>query len=241
MAALIFGGLASAQVDQSSLTGGYVLTQWSADGGNWHQVSGAAPTLQLSNGQLQGNSGCNAYSGAYAAGEGNLRVSGLRGGLQACSGAALTQETAYLDGLRQARSYAVNGGALTLSTPAGGQLVFQRQMGQGEVVNQSIRNPVSGQWQLVSPAGSPVQLNIQGSDISGNDGCNQFNAKVNFSGGRLRLLGPVTATRMACSGGPSLYTMLGAGSETDEGAQYQLSGDTFTLTRGAQVWRLERR
>lgn len=87
-----------------------------------------------------------------------------------------------------------------------------------------------------------MEFTIRGSEISGNDGCNQFSGHVNFSGGTLKLVGPVSATRLACGASTlSLYTMLGDGVTPSMGAHYQVSGNTLSLTQGELIWRFERK
>lgn len=223
--------------------GGYLLTGYSEGAAALQPVTGKVPTLLLDGKNLSGNAGCNSYSGTYTTQGGSLKTGGVRGTLMACSGDALTQETRYLQLLTEVRGYAQQGDTLTLTTATGGRLVFRQQAGQGEIVNSTLKTNLNGTWQRTDgPAGEErISFTIKGTAISGFDGCNQFNAHVNFSGEHLRLIGPVNATRMACAPNtPSLYTLLGTGSETDAGAAYQLSGNTLTLTRGAEVWHFQR-
>lgn len=65
--------------------------------------------------------------------------------------------------------------------------------------------------------------------VSGNLGCNRFNASAAVEGNRLTV-GPLTSTRMACEGGPGeverALTELFGGGPLD----WKISGDALTLT-----------
>ncbi|MET9854069.1 META domain-containing protein [Streptomyces sp. NPDC006450] len=65
--------------------------------------------------------------------------------------------------------------------------------------------------------------------VSGNLGCNRFNATASVEGDKLTV-GPLTSTRMACEGGPGeverALTELFGGGPLD----WRIQGDTLTLT-----------
>ncbi len=224
--------------------GGYTLVAWTDEQGQLQNVAGAAaPTLQLDGRQMSGNAGCNRYGGTYAAREQTLRFGRITSTMIGCSAPLAQQEQRYHKLLSQVGRYALQGDTLTLFAGAKDRLVFRQQRGQGEVSGGSIRSNLDGKWQIVGVS-SPMGFTLRGSDISGNDGCNQFAGKVNFSGSLLRLVGPVSATRMACPPDSlSLYTMLGDGrpTSTGTGATYQVRGNTLTLSAGNQTWHFERR
>jgi heat shock protein HslJ len=75
---------------------------------------------------INGNTGCNEYSGAYKAEQGNkLTISGFTSTRAACSTDALTrQEETYLRLLPAAVSYAVSGSQLQIVTVDGGTMNF---------------------------------------------------------------------------------------------------------------------
>lgn len=238
--------------------GGYVLTSWTDEGGQMQPLGTHAPTLQLDGKRASGNAGCNRYGGAYLAREGYLRFGAMTSTLMACDPALLSQESRYLKLLGQVRGFTLSGNTLTLLVGAKGRLVYRQQAGQGEVSGGGIKSNLNGNWKFVNatarngnaginPARSEMNFTIRGSEISGNDGCNQFQGHVSFSGGVLKLVGPVTATRMACPPeNLSLYTMLGDGVTPSQGAGYQVRGNTLTLSplaanQGEMVWHFEKK
>jgi len=65
--------------------------------------------------RISGSTGCNRFLGTYAPGEGSglkLDANGMT--LKACSDAAMRQETAFLEALRQSTAYRIEGAALEL-------------------------------------------------------------------------------------------------------------------------------
>lgn len=91
-------------------------------------IPGSNPTAVFSadGSTLGGNTGCNEYSGAYNAEQGNLlTISGFSSTQAACVTEALTQqETTFLRLLPAAVSYAVNGTSLQILTVDGGTMNF---------------------------------------------------------------------------------------------------------------------
>ena len=94
------------------------------EGTNWRlsewTLSSLSPadftmTAQFAGGQISGNSGVNSYSGPCEVGPGDgFEVGDIAGTTMAGPEPAMRAETAYLTLLRQARSFVVDEGRLTL-------------------------------------------------------------------------------------------------------------------------------
>lgn len=84
-------------------------------------------TAEFADGRVSGRSEINTYSGPYKAGSGGgLEVGEVAGTLMAGSEPAMRAESAYLALLRQARSFKVTDGKLTLYDEGGNQsLIFE--------------------------------------------------------------------------------------------------------------------
>ena len=82
-------------------------------------------------GSLNGNGGCNSYSGSYHAEGGSISIGELGWTEMACADpdGVLAQETRFFDMLAAAETFAVEGDALTMRTEGGGILVFSRRTG----------------------------------------------------------------------------------------------------------------
>ena len=95
----------------SSLSG-----QWSLSSLNGSGYSGDRITLQFSDSsRVNGFSGCNRYFGSSSKSNGNLSFGSLGSTKKLCRNSQSNQvESAYLNGLRQVRSYRLNGNQLIL-------------------------------------------------------------------------------------------------------------------------------
>jgi heat shock protein HslJ len=112
---------------------------------NWFLVSyetltpvpGANPTaLFAADGRsLSGNTGCNTYTGAFNAGQGNtLAISDIATSLAACPSDALTQQQDTFNRLMiSAVSYSISGSALQIRTVDGGTMNFTSNPPAGAV------------------------------------------------------------------------------------------------------------
>ncbi len=86
-------------------------------------------TLTLgADGQVNGSSGCNLYSGRYSVDRSNFRIVGpLTGTRRACEPSAMNLELQYKQALQRARTWSIGpGGALIVRLAGGGSLRFRR-------------------------------------------------------------------------------------------------------------------
>ncbi|MFA5844157.1 MAG: META domain-containing protein [Coriobacteriia bacterium] len=104
-------------------------TQWRLSGWTISSIDPAAVTITaaFADGQVSGGSGVNTYSGSYKAGPGGAFETGkISGTLMAGPEPAMRAESAYLTLIRQARSFEVADGELTLLDEGGNvSLVFK--------------------------------------------------------------------------------------------------------------------
>lgn len=78
-------------------------------------------TLSFGDGRVSGRGGCNLYSGPADVGEGTLKFGPMISTKMAClENGLMQQEVAYLNALRDARTYAIGAdGKLTITTGTG--------------------------------------------------------------------------------------------------------------------------
>jgi heat shock protein HslJ len=153
-------------------------------------------------GRVSGFSGCNTYSGTYAASGGSVRVSRkLAVTRKACAAPMTAQEKLYLTSLRAARTYSIAGGALRLKGRLGFTLAtFGVQSpslaGTGWTVV-AYNNGRQGEVSVL--AGTKLTANFDSTGhVSGFAGCNDYNGPVKAAPPTVAI-GPLASTRKACA------------------------------------------
>jgi heat shock protein HslJ len=177
-------------------------TEWILD----QEASGLTPvpaavvTAQFSSdGRLTGNAGCNNYSTSYEADGSDLTIAGpIAQNLMACAGPVMRVEGSYLARLPKAKSFAIRGRTLTITTSAAA-LVYraldpeQALAGDWVVINYfrpgAVTSPVPG---------STLTANFESGTISGDAGCNQYSGPYETDGTKIAI-GPVASTLRACA------------------------------------------
>lgn len=177
------------------------------EGTEWVLTSlGASPlldgthiTLKFAEGKLGGFAGCNSYGGAQDSGgqiataEGTLTVSEMAMTAMACPSpeGVMEQEQAYVEALRAASTYHLDGDRLELRDAGGATiLTFARQ----EALGGDIRELVGTSWRLISMDGTAP---MEGSDITlafhdehrlgGHAGCQDYVVVYDAGGDGLEL------------------------------------------------------
>jgi heat shock protein HslJ len=143
-------------------------------------VAVAPASIQLQNGQLTGNSGCNNFSAGYTLDGAQLTALAGPSTLMACEPAEImVQEAALLANLTQAAAYEIAGDQLHILNAAGEVvLTFVPQVGMLEGTQITI---------LFGEDGS----------VSGSAGCNNFMTDFSVDGDQIAI-GPAATTRMLC-------------------------------------------
>jgi len=154
--------------------------------------------ISFARGTVNGNDGCNAFSGSYEADGSKLRFGTLAGTNKACSGPADAVSRRVNTALARVRAYEVRDDTLQMKD-AGGETVLSY------VAN---KPGVEGDWTVVSvlydDAIRSVVVDTEltadfsaDGTISGNTGCNSFRGDYTLEGEKLHV-GPLTAAKDAC-------------------------------------------
>ena len=124
-AAMALGLAACDDADQSSTTS-LTGTKWIAESINGKPViEPGGVTLAFSDERVTGRSGCNTYFGAAEHKNGTLKIGSIGATKMACMRDGLMQqESEFLNTLQASQNYAVESSRLTLTSPAGGTLIF---------------------------------------------------------------------------------------------------------------------
>jgi heat shock protein HslJ len=166
-------------------------------------LTGAAPTLAFADGRAQGSDGCNRY-GLSVAVKGPSITFGPRGmsTQMACSDEVMKQAESFIGALNGARTYRVEAGRLQLLGADGAVLAtFAAQPTTLAGTRWQVTGINNGRQALVSLLGGTtvtMAFDTEGR-VSGSAGCNQFNARYEAEGSKIRFLAPA-ATRKMCPG-----------------------------------------
>lgn len=166
-------------------------------------LAGNAPTLAFADGRAQGSDGCNRY-GLGVTMKGSAIAFGPRGmsTQMACPDEVMKQGEIFIAALHGARSYRVEAGRLQLLGPDGAVLAtFAAQPTALAGTRWQVTGINNGRQALVSLLGGTtvtMAFDTEGR-VSGSAGCNQFNARYEVEGSKIRFLAPA-ATRKMCPG-----------------------------------------
>ena len=166
-------------------------------------LTGNAPTLAFAAGRAHGSDGCNRY-GLGVTLKGSSIAFGPRGmsTQMACSDEVMKQADSFIAALHGARTYRVEAGRLQLLGADGVVLAtFAAQPTTLAGTRWQVTGINNGRQALVSVLGGTtvtMAFDAEGR-VSGSAGCNQFNARYEADGSKLRFLAPA-ATRKMCPG-----------------------------------------
>jgi heat shock protein HslJ len=164
-------------------------------------LSGVAVTAEFDDGQMIGSSGCNTYRASFETDLEALTIGpDIAGTRKACEPAPTAVEQAYLARLPQVSIYEIVENTLTLRSMSGqALLVYEVSEGATEII---------GQWTATSyytgdaiegvVTGSELTADFDGTEISGNGGCNGFSGPYAVSGQTIEI-GPLASTTRACT------------------------------------------
>lgn len=178
--------------------GDWVLT--AIDGEPAADVPRSTLTMR-DDGSLSGSGGCNDYHAWFTVDDGTIEVSPISAGRGTCAEHAMTQEDAFLDTLRAASGWAVDGDELQL-------LTWRRAMVLRRVlpVNHDL---VDTTWTITgisgpdatAAAGATIRFADDGT-LSGWSGCNRYRAPWHIEQDSLVMrIGPVMTGRTRCDEG----------------------------------------
>lgn len=92
-------------------------------------IASTQATIQFEDGQVSGNASCNHYGGTYEIEGDTIRFSDLFNTEMACQApeGVMEQEQKYLEMLRSAQRFEMDGGVLRIYTDSGGTLTFEKE------------------------------------------------------------------------------------------------------------------
>jgi heat shock protein HslJ len=166
-------------------------------------LTGNAPTLAFAAGRAHGSDGCNRYGLGVTLKSPSIAF-GPRGmsTQMACSDEVMKQAESFIGALNGARTYRVEAGRLQLLGVDGAVLAtFAAQPTSLAGTRWQVTGINNGRQALVSLLGGTtvtMAFDTEGR-VSGSAGCNQFNARYEAEGSKIRFLAPA-ATRKMCPG-----------------------------------------
>lgn len=196
--------------------------------------------------RVSGSAGCNRFAGTYRVSGSTIRISPSATTMMACAGPIQRQETAFLNALSSARSFAVRRGALILRSSGGRVLARFRAQSQalaGTAWDVLAYN--NGKQAVVSVLTGTKLTAVFGRDgrLTGHGGCNNYNASFEAVPPKLSI-GPVASTRMLCDQPAGVMDQeAGYLAALETAATYRVEGSHLELRTagGALAAQLQRR
>ncbi|HQR57599.1 MAG TPA: META domain-containing protein [Burkholderiaceae bacterium] len=168
-------------------------------------VNGSTATLSFEGGRAQGSDSCNRFGIPFTTRGSAIDLSGQGMATQmACPPAVAQQAEAFRAALSGARTYRVAGGQLQLLGAEGALLAaFTAQSRSLAGTTWQVTGINNGRNALVSlVAGSTVTLQfLADGKVAGSAGCNQYTARYEAEGAKLRILAPASTRRMCPDSG----------------------------------------
>lgn len=193
--------------------------------GSWQLVSygpaaepskpiSSTPTLSFAaDGSLGGAGGCNSFFGSYVLTGTTMTIDGLGRTEMACMPQELmAQEDRYLAALADVSAFVHTDNTLTLRYPEG-ELVFEHIPAPPartlENTAWRFNGFVQGDAVSMIAGGDAITAELRAGKITGNAGCNRYNAPATIQGRQLSI-GPIISTKMACDATPAEQQFLAA-------------------------------
>jgi len=153
-------------------------------------------------GTVAGSAGCNRYSGTYTVSGGNITFSTqLAMTMMMCEQPVMDQESAYMQALGEARTFAVKGDQLTLFGGDGtGLAVYEAQSQELAGTTWEVTAFNNGKQAVVGVLEGTALTASYGKDgtMSGDSGCNEFSGAYKIDGDQITI-GPLASTMKMCS------------------------------------------
>jgi len=152
-------------------------------------------------GTVSGSSGCNAYNAGVSTSEGYFMVTPGASTAKACAHEVMEQEGGYMDWLSRAYAYHLAGDQLLISTEHG-VLTYNSTPVQDQ--SQELQNKTwyllsVGNLEAVSGSNATIFFNSDGTAVSGNTGCNDFNGAYKVEPSNKLTISGFAATQAACA------------------------------------------
>jgi len=164
-----------------------------------------AAVVTFEDGGVGGTSGCNSFFGSYTLDGDGIVIEQIGSTLMACPDPLMQQEQDFLAALSAAAGYAIDGETLQLLDAAGNVLAtFTRQTeaaAEASLTGVSWSAQAFGEGEVVSSLIAGTQITALFTEqgiLSGNAGCNNYNAAYTVDGNTLRI-DPAASTRINCN------------------------------------------
>lgn len=223
----------SASTATTDLNGTWVLASFNGDK---PEVSfkGKIPTMNvnLSTKLLNGNAGCNTYTGSFTYSNGIFSAPKLATTMMACLDA--NQESQFLAMLAGNNTVSIDKGVLSFKNGTKTVATFIKGIDTSLLFGEWILETISGgDLKTLYPTGNVPTLTFDtpSGKVVGNAGCNRYNATYKIEGTSV-IVGPSMTTRMTCPniGGETKFTQTLAGT-----SQLSVDGKTLTFIKDGVV------
>lgn len=199
-------------------------------------VDGKDPAvLRFDDGRVSGSAGCNRLLGAYRLGDGQLRFEPRTAAtMMACPSPLMDQEQAVFEAMGQAATYRIDAGSLHIASADGQPLLRFTERKGLPLIGTSWRLTWynNGRQAIVSVLEDSAFMLELGDDgqLEGK-ACNRYRAGFEHDDRLFRLVGPIAATRAACSQPQGIVEQEGAYfAVLERVAGFRISDDELTLT-----------
>lgn len=204
------GNGAGAQVP----AGNFLSTDVTEGGKPKKLVRGTLISLNLSDGRVSANAGCNTMGGDVRFTDGKLVIDSLSMTEMGCPGDGRHEQDQFVSEFLTARpAYTYDGTTLKLNTTAVGMVLGPREQVQPDLPLEGTKWNVTHVTQgpgadsvdepnaAVSAGMAPPKAYLEFADgkVTGSDGCNRLSGSAVVSGDVITF-GPIASTKMACPG-----------------------------------------
>lgn len=164
-------------------------------------LDGTEVTLVFADGRFNGSGGCNAFSAEYTTAGDSLVVGEIASSLMACEPAIEDQEARLFAALKQAASFTIDNGVLTIGYDDSNTLILTETTSEVEGLagtRWSFAAFSNGNdWQSVLDD-TKVTLDFEGNRIAGSAGCNTLMGSYTIDGTGGLEFGELATTRRLC-------------------------------------------
>jgi len=179
----------------------WVLKSYAVAGAMTEVPSAVYASAAFKGGAVNGNAGCNVFSGSYTASGAALTFGPLATTMMACPSPQDTVESAYLAALGKSATYTATADALTIYDAAGAEILLYDASSPAAITGMTwhLRAYNNGKQAVVSVLIGTDPTAVFGTDgtVSGNATCNQYNGPYTTTGSTIKI-GPLVSTLMAC-------------------------------------------
>lgn len=223
----------------SFLNGDWVLTELTVDGQTITLPTGAEVTLTIDGDQVSGSAGCNTFTGTATLADGAASFGPLATTRKACPEEVMAVETAVLQLFANATTYSDGRVNLILSSQDGSSTATFDHASETTAVSPELPSFLNGKWafgQLIAdgntvrlPYSNFAYLTIDGQNVSGSAGCNDFSGTATFNEGSVNL-SPLAVTRKMCADESVMAYENALLSILDNATSYEATGNAMTIS-----------